>query len=543
MILDLLFSVFTTRVTVIAALLVTIAFVIRTFWSSSPLDNIPGPESKSFFTGNLEQYHDPDAWDFHEELQQNYGQVVKMNGFFGDRSLYVFDPVALNNILVKEPDIYDETPKLISLNYLIFGKGIFSTSGDAHRKYRKIMLPAFSTASLRGMMPLFYEVAERLRDSLIGPQVRDGGKMLDFNSILSRASLELIGRCGIGYSFDSLQADQEPTDRFAASLQEVIPTSFEFAMFMPLLPYLLKYTGSPAIQRLLIKLFPSPTLHRLRDLIDFKDASARQLVRDRESAIKSGEFKGDANDILSILMKGNLSGEEGRTLTEEELVAATGTIILAATDTTSSSMNKMYHLLALHPEYQEKLREEVMATSEHLDLAELEALPYLDSFIRELLRLYPGVNPCVFRQTTQDSVLPLGSPLIGKDGTAMNEIHIPKGTNIYVSIGGANHNKRIWGEDALEFKPERWINGRVESVTTKMCGIYGNTMTFLGGGRSCIGVKFSQIEMKVIAAVLLRSFKFSSPDPRVKWRMTGIIPSPNIDNVPTLPILVERLKA
>jgi cytochrome P450 len=70
----------------------------------------------------------------------------------------------------------------------------------------------------------------------------------------------------------------------------------------------------------------------------------------------------------------------------------------------------------------------------------------------------------------------------------MQSIPVPKGTSIYISISAVNRNTQIWGEDALEFKPERWTNGRADSVTTKVCGIYGNTMTFMGGARSCMCV-------------------------------------------------------
>jgi cytochrome P450 len=62
-------------------------------------------------------------------------------------------------------------------------------------------------------------------------------------------------------------------------------------------------------------------------------------------------------------------------------------IIFAATDTTSSSMNRMFHVLAEHPEVQEKLRAEIMATPELLDHDSLVALPYLDGVVREILRL------------------------------------------------------------------------------------------------------------------------------------------------------------
>jgi hypothetical protein len=88
-----------------------------------------------------------------------------------------------------------------------------------------------------------------------------------------------------------------------------------------------------------------------------------------------------------------------------------------------------------------------------------------------------------------DAVLPLGTPITGVDGKAIHAIHVPKGTAIYIAIAAANHNKRIWGEDALEFRPERWTKGKADSVTTKMSGIYGNTMTFIGGGRSCMYVR------------------------------------------------------
>ncbi|KAJ6607567.1 cytochrome P450 [Mycena sp. CBHHK59/15] len=427
---------------------------------------------------------------------------------------------------------------------LIFGKGIFSTIRDDHRKYRKIMMPAFSTANLRGMIPLFYEVAERARDGLIAPNVLPSPQTLDFNSILSRTSLELIGRAGIGYSFDPMLPGQERTDRYAQSLRALLVTAFKLALALPFLPLVLKIPF-PSFLRFMIKLIPSPALRQLRDLVDFTDATATQLVSDRKAAIKNGELdvNDDAKDLMSILMKSNMSTEgEMHHLTDDELVASISMILFAATDTTSSAMNRTFHILALYPDVQDKLRAEILAAPEHLDHDTLLALPYLDAVVRETLRLYPPPTP-MSRDAFEDAVLPLSTPIIGVDGTVMNTITVPKGTSIQISLAAANHNKQIWGEDALEFRPERWTNGKADSVTTKLCGVDGNTMTFLGGGRSCIGFKFSQLEMKVVVCVLLRAFKFSRPDPRVTWRMAGLVISPNIDNQPELPILVEWLKA
>ncbi|KAJ7479373.1 cytochrome P450 [Mycena galericulata] len=418
-------------------------------------------------------------------------------------------------------------------NDLLFGgKGIFSTIGDEHRKFRKTMMPAFSTANLRGMVPLFYEVAERVRDGLIGPHLFDGPQTLEFNSILCRASLELIGRAGIGYSFDPMLPGQEQTDQYTKSLCALLPTASELALWLPILPFILKIPF-PSFLRSMISIIPSPALRRLRDLVDFTNATAAQLVRGRKAAIESGrlEVEENAKDVMSLLMKNSMLAEGEMHLTDDELVASTSMIIFAATDTTSSSLNRMFHILSLYPEVQEKLRAEILAAPRNLDHDAVVALPYLDAVVREILRL-----------AVADAVLPLSTPITGTDGAVMTSINVPRGTTIYIAIAAANHNKEIWGEDVLKFRPDRWIDGKAESVTQKMCGIYGNTMTFLGGGRSCIGFKFAQLEMKVLACVLLRSFKFSTPEPRIKWRMTGAIPSPTIDNEPQLPIAVERVE-
>lgn len=74
-----------------------------------------------------------------------------------------------------------------------------------------------------------------------------------------------------------------------------------------------------------------------------------------------------------------------------------------------------------------------------------------------------------------DARLPLSQPLQGVDGTVMNEVVVPKGTRISVGVYSSNRNKAIWGEYALEWKPERWINPLPSSVNdAKIPGVYAN---------------------------------------------------------------------
>ncbi|KAJ7667274.1 cytochrome P450 [Mycena rosella] len=385
-----------------------------------------------------------------------------------DRQLYVFDPVALHSILLKDQDLYEEPPELMSVKSLPFGTGILSTDRDEHACFA--------------------------RDGLIAPNLRTGPKAVDLFPVFGRLALELIGRTGI-----------QP----CASCCD--PTMHELSLFMPFLPLIVKILF-PSFRRFMINLVPLPPLRRLCNLVDTTHTETAQLVAERKAAIQSGELyvKEDAKDIMSLLIsvKSNMSAGDAIHLADE-LVASTAMIIFAATDTTSGALSRIFHILALHPEVQDK----ILAAPEHLDHDALVALPYLDAFVREVLRLFPPVSPGVSRETSEDTVLPLSTSIVGVDGTPMSTI-----------------------------TAERWMHGKAEAATTKTCGIYGNMMTFIGGGRSCIGVQFSQLEMKAVLCVFLHAFTFSAPESSIKWRMTGAIQGPNVDGQPRLPIRIERRK-
>ena len=128
---------------------------------------------------------------------------------------------------------------------------------------------------------------------------------------------------------------------------------------------------------------------------------------------------------------------------------------------------------------------------------ELESLPLLDAILRETLRLFvlqlffisSHTNISIFRyppasqllrkyacgsdfvitsssctRTIKDAILPFGKPVVGVDGRELTEIYVPAGTPIIISIINANRSKDMWGADALEWKPERWLAPLPQSV-------------------------------------------------------------------------------
>jgi len=149
------------------------------------------------------------------------------------------------------------------------------------------------------------------------------------------------------------------------------------------------------------------------------------------------------------------------------------------------------------------------------------------------------------RTARQDIVLPLAKPIKGINGEDVHEIPIPNGTNIHISVLNSNRNPELWGPDAEEWKPERWLNPLPDAlIDAHVPGVYSHLMTFLGGGRSCIGFKFSQLEMKVVLTLLLESLEFSLSDKNVFWQMSGIV-SPIIGpdaTKPSLPMIISLAK-
>lgn len=101
----------------------------------------------------------------------------------------------------------------------------------------------------------------------------------------------------------------------------------------------------------------------------------------------------------------------------------------------------------------------------------------------------------LFRRTTAASV-PLQFPVRSVSGEEINTISVAKHQTITISILNANHNQAVWGEDASEWKPERWLNSTQAGVKdgVRYTGAYSSMMTFLAGNRSCIGLKFAEME-------------------------------------------------
>ncbi|KAF9261474.1 cytochrome P450 [Marasmius fiardii PR-910] len=512
-----------------------------------PLDRIPGPKAASWWNGHFDEVFGTKGLDFHFMMAEKYGPTSSFKSVYGERQLYTFDPKAMHHILVKDQGVlFEEVPFFVQTFSLMFGGGLLGTIGERHRKQRKMLNPVFSIAHMREMVPIFYEVTHRLQKTLAA-KVQDGPQEIDMLSWMGRTALELIGQSGFGYSFDSL-TDEEHAHPYVGAMKGMSPL-FSRAHFARkyILPYIARI-GTPSMRSFVARFLPSKDFQEGKHMADYMWALSKEIFEAKsDSTNRLGKELG-GRDIMSVLLQENEKASEEDRLDDDELIAQMSTLIFGAMDTTSTALARILSLLATHPEVQTKLREEIDNAFQNGDISydQLVSLPYLDAVARETMRAYPPVHR-LMRTTIKDAVLPLSTPVTCTDGSVVNEIFMPRNTDIFISIVNSNRNKAIWGDDAEEWKPERWHTSLPSKlVDAKIPGVYSHLMTFNGGARSCIGFKFSQLEMKVVLARLIHTFEFSDAGKEIFWRSSGvnspIVVGSGNENDPAVPLKVKLVK-
>ncbi|VDB89892.1 unnamed protein product [Peniophora sp. CBMAI 1063] len=506
-----------------------IFLLVQRLWKQRSLRRIAGPPDASLLSGHFAQFFTPHAMSYQDHVMNTYGRLFKLNGYFGAQILVTSDVKALYEIVVKHVDIFDSAEYFLELTRLSFGKGLLAVpmAGDAHKRQRRLVNPAFNQAHLRRMIPIFHKVSQELREILTADIKRTGREETDIVEIMGRAALELISQAGFGYTFGVLNGTD--TD-YSYAVKRIIPNGAKLFKYRPFIPFL-THNFPGWLLRTVGKLIPMDSLQQQFNLVDTLTMAAEQIWEDKKRAHAMGEKASNSEmsqgrDILSILLNENSKAAEEDRLPDDELLGQINTFLFAGTDTTSNALSRILYLLGLNPDVQTKLRQELVEAGapDNLDYDLLDRLPYLEAVCRETLRLYAPVR-FLQRVARQDHVLPLQEPILDVNGKIMSEVFVPKGTAVYCNIIGVNTDPAIWGPDAKEWKPERWLSPLPESViSAHIPGIYTNTLTFAGGSRSCIGFKFSQLEMKVMLSQFLPAFRFEpSEKHEIVWRFGGIV--------------------
>ncbi|KAJ7166310.1 cytochrome P450 [Mycena crocata] len=503
--------------------------LIRNSWTRSPLANIAGPPSVSLWKGNLPQIFDVNGWDFPGHVFAKYGRVAKMHGLFGKEILYVSDPRVVRRVLLNFPP----PAMVLESHQLLNGSGLLGTTGDQHRKQRKMLNPLFAVKHLKDLTPLFFQTSQKVRDTILYQLgAKKEPRVVNVHYWASRHTLELISQTAFGRSLDPLNSE-DSAHPYTLAVRGMLPAALPLSVFRLVTPYL-KYFGTRRFRKWLVHSLPWPELNEMGRVVEVIHRTASSIYEETK-ILDLNEF--EHKDVMSVLLEANRRASEEDRLPENEVIAQMGTLTAAANDTTPNALSRIFWHLGRNQDVQDKLRTEILNSNLDLNTPntaqlydDLMALPYLDAVLREALRLHAPLA-MLQRRADIDVAIPLWKPLTGVDGTQVTTLNVPKGTHIIVVTLSAHRDPEIWGEDALEFKPQRWLSPLPETVAdAALPGVYFQLLPFGGGYKSCIGFKYAELQMKVTLYTLLSAFKIEPTGDNIRWNM-HMVATPAVEGV------------
>ncbi|EGO03799.1 hypothetical protein SERLA73DRAFT_69628 [Serpula lacrymans var. lacrymans S7.3] len=466
----------------------------------SPLRHLPGPPTGNPLIGQWRAIVHKEAGIPQREWVKKYGPVVSAVGPIGVERLIFTKPEALHRILVSG---WLECPRpsfLKNILGLVAGYGLLTVTGNEHKQMRKAMNPAFSIPNLMAQTDMYYDSIESLIDILRSEvnAERDPakGKEILMYDWMSKVTLDIICETAFGYKPDSLH---NPHNELAEAYENLIDLQsgpniarFILLVIIPGFPYLLAsqwgYNHRHWFEKIPI-LRPAAILmdsmHRIKTI-------SRQMLAEKTADLAVAASDTEAKrDIMSLLVRARTADKgEGYQMSDTAMMDQVLTFLGAGHETTASGLAWTLWLLANDTAAQDKLRHEVsaiLANNPRPDYRTLKDLQWLDCVVMESLRVLPPVPMTVRKAAENQSI----------DGT-----FVPKGTLLYIPIRVVNTWKEIWGEDAEEFRPERWLNLPKEYNSTF------SLLSFIAGPHACIGKTMAIMEMKAILAGIIAKFAF-----------------------------------
>ncbi|KIM28538.1 hypothetical protein M408DRAFT_16272 [Serendipita vermifera MAFF 305830] len=482
----------------------------------SPLRVIDGPPSKSYFTGHFLDLVNGNGYTSLRAYNEQYGHIFNIRALFGEFRCIVVDNRAVAHLMSNHMTYYKPESARFQLSYLL-GQGLISAEGMEHRYQRRIMMPAFSSSHLRNLLPTFLSKAAELRD-ILNEQIiaSPTPPTVDVVHWLSRATLDIIGLAGFNYDFSTLRQGEEGTELSAAFHR------FNSANKFPLLLLLKGFIPILRIFEFDASARQAQKLRKIMRQIGLQLIEEKQREVMSEKASGGGtvlEEKGHDRDLLSLMIKSNMSTTtpQDQKLSVPQILNQIPTFLLAGHETTSNATSWCLFALSQRPDVQSRLRNELFAAfpddNVEITVESINALPYLEAVVRETMRFHPPVEVTA-RVSQGADIIPLEHEFIGKDGKPRKHIEVKKGDHFIIPIILMNRSRDVWGPDADEFNPDRWLADRPAAVS-EIPGLWANLMTFINGQRACIGFKFALLEMKALLVHLIRSFEFElAVDPK-----------------------------
>jgi cytochrome P450 len=386
---------------------------------------------------------------------EEHGPIFSMR-LLHTRVVFMLGPEANHFVTVAHPENFHWREGSFGDLIPLLGDGLLTIDDGYHDRARAIMLPAFHRRQLTAMVTAMTVEAEAAIAELWP------GETVDVYEWMRNLAMRIAMRALLGLDPDEAGKGAAAAEHFERAL------GF-YGIDYPL--RLLRGPGSPWRRMIASR--------KVLDEIVFGEISRRRV--DPTAA--------EGQDVLSLLL--GARGEGGEAFTDREVRDQVMTLMFAGHDTSTSTLTFMMHELARHPDVVGRLREEqdkVLAGATP-SVEQLEGeMPYLEMVLDEVLRLYPPawIGP---RRAVREF--------------EFAGCTVPRGAYVNYS-SWASHRIPAVFPDPEAFTPERFAPERKAALPR------GAYVPFGGGSRICIGKRFGQTEVKLVATMLLQRLRLDA---------------------------------
>ncbi|GFP86069.1 secologanin synthase [Phtheirospermum japonicum] len=384
--------------------------------------------------------------------------------------VFIMDTGVAREVLTKYR-LYLKTFKISSHTVRLLVSGIADLEGDDWAKSRAKLNPVFHTDKLKPMVPPIQICTENTLNKWREMTSKEGGScVVDVFPHLEILTSEVLAQ--LMFSF-----------KYTEDIKRTFLELSELANLAKLPSKILTLPGE--------KYLPTQTNRRGKEIDKHVRAVFTSMIHQR---LNTKERAPSGNlDLLDVFMDElydeKVTRESDRQKIIEDAIANCKVFFFAGYETSSNLLTWTLIMLSFHQDWQARAREEVfqvLGNKKEITFDDLDKLKIVTMIVNEMLRLYPPVMEL--------------TRLIDEE-TKINKYTIPKGSLLTFPVLMFHRSKEIWGEDAGEFKPDRFGDGVLKAANGEAA-----FMPFGWGPRICIGMNFAMLETKTFLAMLLREF-------------------------------------
>ncbi|KAF2888386.1 hypothetical protein ILUMI_17787 [Ignelater luminosus] len=424
---------------------------------------------------------------YHETLKRVYNNFPGMRyaGVYHIFSpmLLIRDPELIKQITVKDFEHFtDHFNSLPINNQPLWEKNLFFLKGDKWREMRSTLSPSFTSSKMKILFGLINDCAKQFVKYY--EEQNENVIQLEMKDTFTRFTNDVIATSAFGVTCDSIR---NPDNEFY--LNGKIALNFG--------------EGIKGMLKFLMATL-SPKLANKLGLKFTKEEAGMFFTNIIKSNIKSREQNGIIRpDMIHLLLearKGRLKDEEleaipKEKLTDEDIAAQAFLFFLAGFDSVATLMHFVAYELAVHPDIQVKLQQEIDGilnnSNGSLTYEKLSSMKYMDMVLSETLRKWPSAffldRICVKPYT----ILPV------REGE--KPVYLEKGDTIQIPLFGIHYDPEYYPEPE-RFDPERFSDENKTKINPYAYLPFGS------GPRICIGSRFALMETKMVFSYLLATF-------------------------------------